>query len=196
MIGPSTTSTGRGRGRALRVLERIAIVLASLTISIGLIVVLSGYFTARDPADVSGSADGPGRVFADLGNAQLRPGQPRPAYDSDPPTSGAHFDEPVTGDEAQLNDDQLLQALAVGDVVFMYAGRTPPPGLETLARGIAGPFTPALASAGQAVILARRPGIVGVLGLAWTHTIYVSAPDDPALAQFAQFWLGRGAPAR
>ena len=54
----------------------------------------------------------------------------------------------------------------------------------------------ALAAAGQAVILARRPGTVGVDGLAWAHAVSVREPGDPGLAQFAQFWLGRGAPGR
>jgi len=185
--------TSTSRERWLVLLERVAIVVASLALSIGLIVALSGYFSARDPADVSGAAKGPGRTFADLGDAQLRPGQARPAYNSNPPTSGAHVPEPVTRDAAQLNDDQLLEALARGNVVIMYGSSLPPPGLAALARAVAGPFTPALAAAGEALILARRPGTVGMIGLAWTHIVYVSAPDDPVLKQFALFWLGRGA---
>ena len=185
-----------GRERVTVVLERVTIVVASLVLSIGLIVALSGYFTARDPADLSGAANGPGRAFADLGDRHLRLGQPRPAYNSDPPTSGAHVPAPVARDETELNDDQLLEALALGNVVIMYGTRSPPPGLEALARSVAGPFSAALARAGQAMILARRPGTVGLIGLAWTHIIYVSAPDDPVLGRFAQFWLDRGAPQR
>ncbi len=191
MSGARTAPTSRER--VVRLVEGLAIVLASVALSIGLIVALSGYFTARDPADVSGAADGPGRAFADLGDARLRPGQPQPTYDSDPPTSGAHVPEPVTRDGAQLNDNQLLQALALGDVVIMYGTSAPPPGLEGLASSVAGPFSSALAAAGQAVILARRPATEGLIGLAWAHVVYVSAPDDPVLKQFAQFWLGRGA---
>ena len=61
------------------------------------------------------------------------PGQPHPAYDSNPPTSGAHVPEPVTHDMAELNNDQLLQALEEGNVVVMYGTRNPPPGLEAFA---------------------------------------------------------------
>jgi Protein of unknown function (DUF3105) len=184
------------RPRLTTVLERVAVVLASLALSIGLIVVLSGYFAGRDQAGVSGATNGPGRAFPDLGDGHLKPGQPRPAYNSDPPTSGAHFPEPVLTDGAELNDDQLLQALSLGDVVVMYGGPNPPPGLEALVRKLAGAFTPALAAAGQAVILARWRGTVGVIGLAWTRMVRVGAADDPLLAQFAQVWLGRGAPQR
>lgn len=180
--------------RATTVVERVVIVVASLALSIGLIIALSGYFAARDQAGVSGAADGPGEIFRDLGEGHLRPGELRPAYDSDPPTSGAYVPQPVRHDGEQLNDDQLLTALAAGNVVVMYGARNPPPGLDALARDVAGPFTPALAAAGQAVILARRPGAVGLIALAWAHMVHVKSPDDSLLRQFAQFWLGRGAP--
>ena len=74
--------------------------------------------------------------------AHLKPGDKRPEYDSDPPTSGAHVPEPVIRDEAELNDDQLLSALETGNVVFMYGTKTPPPGLRELANRLASPFTP------------------------------------------------------
>ncbi len=180
----------------ITLLERVAIVAASLVLSIGLIAVLSGFFAGRDQAGVAGVPSAPGRAFRDLGHAHLAPGEPRPAYGSDPPTSGAHIPEPVLRDESELGDDQLLQALEAGDVVIMYGGRTPPAGLVALARSVAYAFTPALAAVGQAVILARRPGTVGLIGLAWAHMVRVSTPGDPLLREFAAFWLGRGAPGR
>jgi uncharacterized protein DUF3105 len=181
---------------AFTTLERIAIVLASLALSVGLIALLSGFFVGRDQAGISGGQIGPGEAFADQGSALLAPGQARPAYDSNPPTSGAHFPARVLRDGAPLTDDQLLQALALGDVVIMYGGPTPPAALHTLAAGVASPFTPALAAAGQAVILSRRPGTRGLIGLAWAHMLHVAGPQDPLLRQFAAFWLARGAPRR
>jgi uncharacterized protein DUF3105 len=178
--------------RLFRVLEVIAIALASVVLSVGLIITLSGYFANRDQAGVSGTSDGPGLAYPDLGDATLQPGELRPAYNSEPPTSGAHIPEPVRQDGAELDDNQILTVLAAGDVVLLYGGRKPPPGLASLARSIE-PFTPALAQAGQAVILARRPGTDGVLGLAWTRIVSVSGANDPLLRQFAQYWLGRGA---
>jgi len=193
--------TGRERSRrqgraATTVLERLAILVASLLLSVGLIAVLSGFFAGRDQAGVSGSSSAPGVAFADLGHAHLAPGQPHPRYNSDPPTSGAHLPEPVAHDEARLNDDQVLEALAAGDVVVFYGDSTPPPGLRSLARAVAAPFTPALATAGQAVILAWRPGATGIVGAAWTHLISVANATDPALRSFIQYWLGKGAPGR
>lgn len=175
--------------------ERFAIILASLVLSIGLIALLSGFFAGRDQAGISGSQSSIGERFRDLGGAHLAPGQPHPVYDSDPPTSGAHAAVPITADETRLSDDQLLQALQAGDVVIMYGGHTPPPGLRELARQ-SGSFTPSLAAAGQAVVLARRHGTVGLIALAWTRMARVSAPDDSLLHEFIQQWLGHGASGR
>ena len=111
--------------------ERIAIVVVALVLSVGLIAVLSGFFAGRDQPGVSGST-GPGQAFADLGHAHLAPAEPRPTYNSNPPTSGPHVPEPVLHDQSPLNDDQLLQALEMGNVVLMYGSPTPPAGLATL----------------------------------------------------------------
>jgi hypothetical protein len=178
-----------------RLLERLAIVVISLALSIGVIAVLSGGLLAgRDDPGVSGQGVGPGTEFRDQGDVHLRPGLLRPVYDSNPPTSGAHIPVPITRDASVLSDDQLLRALEVGNVVFMYGTAAPPGGLSALAAAVASPFTPALAASGQAVILARQPGIGGVIGLAWRHMLRVGAAGDPLLRSFASFWLGRGAP--
>jgi Protein of unknown function (DUF3105) len=195
-VTPATRQSARrsGDSRLVRVVERISIGVASLVLSIGLILLLSGYFAGRDQAAVSGGTSGPGQAFSDLGHAALSPGQPRPAYNSNPPTSGPHDPEAVTRDGATLSDDQLLQALQLGNVVIVYGTKQPPPELTKFTSTAAPPFTPALAATGDALILARRPSTSGLMALAWTHLLRVSGPSDPQLGQFVSFWLGRGAP--
>lgn len=170
----------------------LAIALASLALSIGLIVLVSGFFANRDQAGVSGTGTGPGQAYPDLGHGVLAPGQARPTYNSNPPTSGSHVAEAVGRDNAPLNDDQLLQALQVGDVVIFYGTRQPPAGLEQLASALAPRFTPALAAVGASVIIAPRPGTTGLVAAAWTHLLHVTGPGDE-VRQFVAFWLGRGA---
>jgi hypothetical protein len=182
------------RSAGARLAERLAIAVVSLALAVGLIALLSGFFAGRDQANVSIASAGPGQAFADQGHAALRPGQPHPRYDSSPPTSGPHTPEPVGHNEARINDDQILQALEAGDVVIVYGTRNPPPGLLAAARSLAPRFSPALAAAGQAVILAHRPGSPGLKALAWTHLLRATDPSDPRLRQFVEFWLGRGAP--
>lgn len=176
----------------MRLLERVAILLASLALSAGLIALLSGFFASRDQGSLTG-VHAPGAAFRDLGDARLEPGQQRPVYDSDPPTSGAHFARPVEHDDGVLDDDQLLGALAAGDVVIFYGGRTPPPRLVALASSLAAPFTSALAAAGQSVILARRRATAGLIAAAWTRLLAAPNAADPQLRAFTAYWLGRGA---
>jgi hypothetical protein len=177
-------------------LERLIIVLVAFALAVGLIALLSGGLLAgRDNPGISGQIGPLGAQFRDLGQAHLAPGASHPAYDSRPPTSGAHVPLAVTRDQVKINDDQLLEALELGDVVLFYGGDRPPAGLRALAGSIAAPFTPALAAAGQAVILAQRPGTNGVLGAAWTRLIHVRTPADPALRNFMVATLGHGAPA-
>lgn len=178
----------------MRLLERVAIVLASLALTFGLIALLSGFFDSRDSGALSGATSGPGRHFRDLGDKLLAPGELHPAYDSTPPTSGPHVLAVVTRDWVSLDDDQLLSALALGDVVITYGTPKPPDALIAMAQSVAGTFKPSLAATGQAVILSPAPGTHGFVGVAWTHILRATRPDDPRLSQFASYWLGRGAP--
>jgi len=180
----------------LTALERAAVALVSLVLSVLLIALLSGFFTSRDNGALAGSGAAIGQRFRDLGDVQLSPGQPPPRYDSSPPTSGAHLPEQITRDQARIDDNQLLEALAAGDVVILYRTPAPPVGLTKLADALAPPFSPALARGGDAVILASRPGTDGLLALAWTRMLRVHSAGDPRLREFAAFWLGRGAPHR
>jgi Protein of unknown function (DUF3105) len=183
-----------GERRMFRVFERVAIVVASFAIAIALIAIFSGGLLAgRDAAGVTGSANGLGQRFPDRGHAHLAPGQPRPRYDSNPPTSGAHVPVAVERQGALLSDDEILQALEVGDIVTLYGTQKPPPGLEALSQRVAGPFSPALAAAGQAVVVGRRPGTAGLIALAWTRRLQIRAANDPALLSFVQAYLGQGA---
>lgn len=175
-----------------KLIERLLIVTASLVIAIGVIVVLSGGpLAGQDAPGITGTAGGPGTAYPDQGAAQLRPGDLEPVYNSNPPTSGPHIPVPVTRNGARLTNYQLLQALQVGDVVFMYGTPRPPAGLARLAASIA-PFSPSLAATGGAVVLATRPGTSGVIALAWTRMLRAPDASAPALRSFAQYWLGRG----
>ena len=181
--------------RLTRLLERTAIVVVALAISVGVIALLSGGLLAgSDEPGISGNGAALGIKFRDLGHMHLAAGSLHPVYDSVPPTSGAHVPAPVKRDETPISVDQLLQALEVGNVVILYGTRSPPSGLRALADSISAPFTPALAASGQAVILARRPGTRGLVVLAWTRLLKVASVRDPNLRSFAEQWLGHGAP--
>lgn len=179
-----------------RWLERGLIVLVSLAVSVGIIALLSGGLAGgRDDPGISvNGGSTPGRAYPDQGDRHLAAGAPRPGYNSDPPTSGAHVPLPVTRNGAEISDDQLLQALSLGDVVFLYSSPAAPRGLQAIADQVAPHFTPALAADGQTVILARRPNLPTITAVAWRHMLRSDSADD--LRTFATHWLGQGATGR
>jgi hypothetical protein len=155
--------------------------------------VLITILAARDSSQVSGPA-GPGVAEPDRGARHLGPSDP-PTPDSPPdrpPTSGPHRPEPIEEQGTGLSEDQLLEALHLGNVVIVYDGDAPGDGLLAIQREVAGDFDPGLAAAGQAVILARRPGTIGVTALAWGRRLQASDETDPQLREFAEAWLGQG----
>jgi len=87
----------------------------------------------------------------------------------------------------------VLQALERGNVVVFFDSPRAGRALRALQRELTGPYDPAVAAAGQALILARRPDTKGVIAAAWRHLLSVRSPRDPQLTAFAQYWIGRGA---
>jgi hypothetical protein len=172
-----------------RVLIVVGVVVVALAACVGLIAVLA----SRDSSQVGGTS-GPGTLEPDRGSGLLAHNAPdTPASPpADPPTSGRHKDAPVREDQTALSDDQLLTALQQGNVVFAYGDDKPPAELVAIQRDVAGPFDPELAAAGQAIILDHRPGVDGVVALAWLRKLATSGPQDPQLRAFAEAWLGQG----
>jgi hypothetical protein len=158
--------------RALLVVLGVVLAIAGVA-AVGLIV------SSRDDSQVAAAPSGPGEV------------QPEGA---DPPASGPHRNDLVTRDRRPITDDQLVRALELGNVVILYDRSAPPPALVKLQEEVAGPFDAELAAAGQAVILARRAGSGPATALAWKRILRADDPADPALREFAEFWLGRGIP--
>jgi hypothetical protein len=141
----------------------------------------------RDSSGVT-KTSGPGTLMPDRGSEHANGPRTPASPPGDPPTSGPHRPEAVTRDGVPLSDDQLLEALHLGNVVFAYDGSAA--ALRKVQDEVAGPFDPELAAAGQAVILARRPGVKSTIALAWRREL---RSDDPAqLRAFADAWLGQG----
>jgi Protein of unknown function (DUF3105) len=167
-------------------LRRFGLVAAGVLVAVAGLFALTLAFNARDDPEVAGAPAGPGELQPDRGS-----GHDAAANVGDKwPTSGPHREELVTRDRRKLSDDQILHALELGNVVILYD--TPDPALERLQDEVAGPFDAEVAAAGQAVILARRPGAGPATALAWRHVYQAGDPDDPGLREFAEAWLGRG----
>jgi uncharacterized protein DUF3105 len=161
----------------------VGVVLAIAAIAAVFLVV-----TGRDDSEVAGPS-GPGELQPNRGASHSGPAEPS---GDDPPTSGTHRPVLVTRDRRPITNDQLIHALELGDVVILYEGREPDPALVRLQDDVAGPFDAELAAAGQAVILARRPGAGPATALAWRRILRAGDPADPDLRAFTEHWLGRG----
>ena len=172
-------------------MKRVLIAIAAVVVAAIGCVALISVLTSQDSSQVGGTT-GPGTLEPDRGSAR-QTGPTTPASPPDePPTSGPHRAEPVARDETELSDDQILQALQLGNVIVTYEESKPPAALVALQKDVlGGAFDPSLAEAGQAVILARRPG-AGTQALAWRRRLVASGPDDPKLRDFADAWLGQG----
>lgn len=190
-------SPDRGSGHPLA--RRAGVIALTVVVALAGAVGLLLYFNGRDDAGIT-SAAGPGREYADQGAEHLRPGRrPSSRYNADPPVSGAHVPLLPPADDAIVSDDQLLHTLELGNVVFLYAaprGGAPPAPLVKLQENLSGPFDRTLVEGGQQVVIARRPGVRGILALAWRHQLAAPSAADPQLAEFADYWLGRGAAAK
>jgi hypothetical protein len=160
-------------------LRRALLAVLGVAVAVGVVAVVVLVLGGRDESDLSSAPAGPGQVQPD---------------GADPPASGKHSDALVTRDRQPLSDDQLVNALALGDVVILYEGAKPAPALVRLQRDVAGPFDAEVAAAGQAVILAPRKGAGPATALAWKRILRADDPADPNLRDFAEFWLGRGIP--
>jgi hypothetical protein len=169
------------------------LLIALLVAAAGLVGMIA-FFGGRDSSTFH-AVKGPGQAFPNQGSARLGAGANRPRYNSDPPTSGPHVPASIPRDGVRLSDDQVLTALATGNVVLVYSRADAERALRRLADRLTGPYDPALAAAGQAVILDHDPGRhqPGVVAVAWRHLLRASSPADPGLNGFADFWLGRGA---
>jgi len=172
----------------------LVLVLGAVLVTGGVLVLLLA-FSARDDAGVgAGTPAGPGQLQKDLGSRHLEPTQHVPLEGlTDPPTSGAHHDRLPTA-EGRLSPDEILHSLELGDVILFYDGARPPAALRSLQRDVSGPFDPEVAAAGQQVILARRDGAGAVTATAWRRLLRADDPADPRLREFAEAWIGRGAP--
>jgi hypothetical protein len=171
-------------------MRRVLAMAATAVVLVAALVVLVMVFAARDDAQVtSQTAAGPGTLEPDRGAAHDGRAEV-PAGEL--PTSGTHRPDLITRDRRRLTDDQIIHALELGDVVLAYEGARPDPALVRLQDELAGAFDAELSAAGQAVVLARRPGAGRVTALAWRRLLRADDPRDPRLREFADAWLGRG----
>jgi hypothetical protein len=86
----------------------------------------------------------------------------------------------------------LAPLLRRGNVVLRRGRDVPRRIAVAAARRLAGPDTPALRAAGQAVVVVADPAITGVVAEAWRHEQRGATAGDRRVQEFVEYWLGRG----
>lgn len=76
-----------------------------------------------------------------------------------------------------------------GNVVLLHAAASDGPALQALAQDVAGPASPELEAAGQAIIVRQAPEARGIVAVSANRILRVPSADDPALREFVQAWL-------
>ena len=94
---------------------------------------------------------------------------------------------PAPGAVDRGADGALLRA---GNVELVYGAAADAARLATLVDALGAADSRALRAAGQAVILRRDPGRLGVLARAWHHRLEVRSAADSRLQDFVETWLG------
>jgi hypothetical protein len=137
--------------------------------------------------NVSRSASLPGESFADQGNAHIPEGSPPPAYNSDPPTSGAHWETMANWSSYDfvVPDQMLLHNLEDGGVILWYTLGSPEENrerlgqLEEVARGF------------QRVVIAPREGLeTPFAATAWQRRQLFESVDAAGMRAFIEAFEG------
>ncbi len=82
---------------------------------------------------------------------------------------------------------------SAGNVVVLYSDSAQRAALEALGQDIAGPTTPSLEAAGQAVIIRRNADANGIVAIAGDQGVRVTDPSDANLRAFIEGHLGADA---
>ncbi|UUY02369.1 hypothetical protein LRS13_16895 [Svornostia abyssi] len=77
-----------------------------------------------------------------------------------------------------------------GNVVLLHAAEADGPALRALGDEVAGPASPELEEAGQAVIVRQTPDAEGVIALSDTRVLRADSAADPQIRAFVESSLG------
>jgi hypothetical protein len=126
-------------------------------------------------------------TFASQGVRHLAPGEPAPAYNSNPPTSGPHAPTPAACGiyRSPVADVAQVHNLEHGAVAIQYDPSLPEDQvsrLEDIAREL-----------GDWTLLAPREGMPAPIALtAWTKRLLLEDLDEPAIRAFHRRFAGNG----
>ena len=133
----------------------------------------------------------PGQRFPIQGQQHITPGQAHPAYNSDPPTSGWHYDTPLASGfhEQPVADEQMVHNLEHGHVVIAYDCRklADCAGTQTQIRQLVERYRNWKVTA-----VPRQNADTAIALIAWGWLDRLDAFDEARTTAFVNAWRDRG----
>jgi len=125
------------------------------------------------------------------GQQHIVPGQSHPSYNSDPPTSGWHYDEPARAGfyDTSLADEQLVHNLEHGHVIISYdCGKLADcEDVKAELRDLVGRF-----QRWKIVAVARENADAAIALTAWGRVDKLDNYDEGRVVAFVKRWRNRG----
>ncbi len=133
----------------------------------------------------------PGETVPIQGQQHIAVGQTHPPYNSDPPTSGWHYDQPADAGfyETSLPDEQLVHNLEHGHVIISYdcAKLTDCEDVKAELRQLVGRF-----QRWKIVAVARENADAAIALTAWGRIDKMDSYDEDRVEAFVRRWRNRG----
>ena len=133
----------------------------------------------------------PGEAVPIQGQQHIAPGQSHPAYNSDPPTSGWHYDEPARAGfyDTSLPDEQLVHNLEHGHVIISYdCGKLAEcENVKAELNQVVDRF-----QRWKIVAVARENADAAIALTAWGRIDKIDSYDEDRIVAFVKQWRNRG----
>ena len=133
----------------------------------------------------------PGQNVPIQGFEHVRPGQPHPPYNSDPPTSGWHYAQPAPAGfhDSPVPDEQLIHNLEHGHVVISYdcSKLTNCEQVKARLRRLIQRF-----NARKVVAVPRQNADAAIALTAWGRIDKLDRYDERRIVAFIRTWRDRG----
>jgi len=133
----------------------------------------------------------PGEAVPTQGQQHIAVGQTHPSYNSDPPTSGWHYDQPADAGfyETSLPDERLVHNLEHGHVIISYdcAKLADCEDVKTELRQLVEQF-----QRWKIVAVARENADAAIALTAWGRIDKMDSYDEDRVEAFVRRWRNRG----
>lgn len=123
-----------------------------------------------------------GQKVVDMGQVHVKQGEVHAAYNSDPPTSGAHISDGVAGagiHEKQVADELLVHSLEHGAVIVSYKTDLPKNQIEKIKNAFN-------AASGKKIMVPRKNLDTPVALTSWNYLLKLNTIDEKQIQTFIE----------